>query len=81
MRSSLLVECPLSFVSDNSTTKQYNYQNATALIVTFTVNNHIKEEDNAMAEAWEKAFLDYVKNYNGTHVNISYLAEVRCCVV
>ena len=31
------------------------YSNATALIVTFVVNNHLDKEKNAKAEAWEKA--------------------------
>ena len=31
------------------------YSNATALIVTFVVNNYLDEEKNAKAEAWEKA--------------------------
>ena len=31
------------------------FSNATALIVTFIVNNHLDEEENAKAEAWEEA--------------------------
>eukprot|EP00117_Sycon_ciliatum_P015360 scpid11669/ scgid3077/ Niemann-Pick C1 protein len=36
------------------------YTNATALLVTFVVNNHVNEEENKMAEAWEKRFLDFI---------------------
>ena len=31
-----------------------NYLNATALVITFVVNNHLDEADNKKAEAWEK---------------------------
>ena len=53
-----------------------DYQTAEALIITFIVNNHLDESANKMAETWEKAFLDYLKNYNSTKINITYSAEV-----
>ena len=54
-----------------------NYQNATALIVSFTVNNHLDDKQNQMAKIWEKAFLEYVSDLNLTFTNRSYSAEVR----
>lgn len=54
-----------------------NYQNATALIVSFTVNNHLDDTQNQMAKIWEKAFLDYVKDPNITFfTNMTFMAEV-----
>ena len=54
----------------------FNYQNATTLIITYTVNNHLEESDNRMAEAWEKAYLDYLKSYKGQYINVTFLSEV-----
>lgn len=53
-----------------------NYNNASTLIVSFTVNNHLADKDNEMAEIWEDGFLKYIKNYTGKHVDISFSAEV-----
>ena len=54
-----------------------DYISATALIVTFVVNNHVDERENQKAKAWEKAFLDFVRNYKGKYIDISFSAEVR----
>ena len=50
---------------------EYNYDTATALLVTFLVNNHIDKDsdDYKMAEAWETAFLNYLHSYTKEHVN------------
>ena len=53
-----------------------DYQTAEALIITFIVNNHLDESANKMAETWEKAFLEYLDNYNSSIINITYSAEV-----
>lgn len=53
-----------------------DYQSATSLIITFIVNNHLNKSANKMAETWEKAFLNYLKDYTGTYINITYSAEV-----
>jgi Niemann-Pick C1 protein len=53
-----------------------DYQTAEALIITFVVNNHLDEGANKMAETWEKAFLEYLDNYNSSKINITYSAEV-----
>ncbi|KAL3891661.1 hypothetical protein ACJMK2_003913 [Sinanodonta woodiana] len=52
-----------------------NYQNSTAFVLTFVVNNHLNEKDNAMAEAWEKVFIDYLKNYKNDHMIIAFSSE------
>lgn len=56
-----------------------NYNNATALIVTFPVNNHVQDEDNQLAKIWEAAFLDYIKgiSHELNHTHVTYMAEVR----
>lgn len=55
-----------------------NYQNATALVITFVVNNYLDETMNKKAEAWEQQFLTFLKNYtsNNPNVSIAYSAEV-----
>jgi Niemann-Pick C1 protein len=54
-----------------------NYDNATALIVTFVVNNHLEESQNKMAEAWEQGYIDYLKGLKGhlNHTKITFLSE------
>ena len=50
-----------------------NYEQAQALIITFVVKNHDNEEDNKKAEAWEKEFINYLKNWekNGSRLNLT----------
>ena len=50
-----------------------NYEQAQALIITFVVKNHDNEEDNKKAEAWEKEFINYLKNWekDGSRLNLS----------
>ena len=55
------------------------YENASALIITFIVNNHVNESQNAWAEAWEAEFIKYLKNYKGQYINISFSSEVSFC--
>ena len=57
----------------------FNYQNATALIVTFTVNNHVDDADNTLAKIWEQGFLDYISTYTSDNLEVSYMAEVSSC--
>lgn len=45
-------------------------------MITFIVNNHVKEEDNAKAEAWEKEFIKFMKSYKNSNMTISFSAEV-----
>eukprot|EP00042_Codosiga_hollandica_P056108 m.801614 g.801614 ORF g.801614 m.801614 type:complete len:1472 (+) comp59272_c0_seq61:311-4726(+) len=51
-----------------------NYMNATAIILTLPLVNHVDEDLNGPAEAWEKVFLDFMDNLNSTF-DIAYSAE------
>lgn len=55
------------------------YENATTMIITFVVNNHQDKSKLGKQMAWEKAFLEYMKEYvkdpaNG-NLTISFSAE------
>ncbi|XP_043226344.1 NPC intracellular cholesterol transporter 1-like [Amphibalanus amphitrite] len=52
-----------------------HYQNATALLVTFLVHNTQDPEQLGRAMAWEKAFLDYMVNYEHPNMDIAYYTE------
>ncbi|CAH2284946.1 Niemann-Pick C1 [Pelobates cultripes] len=53
-----------------------NYNNATALVITFPVNNfHNDTEKLNKAKAWEQEFIRFVKNYNNSNLSISFSAE------
>lgn len=58
-----------------------NYDSATAMLVTFLLNNHLDDADNNMAMAWEQAFLDIVQNFTSNFISISYSAEVGVLLV
>ena len=55
------------------------YENATTMIITFLVNNHQDKSKLNKAMAWEKVFLEYMKEYvqNSSNANltISFSAE------
>ncbi|MGH0133736.1 UNVERIFIED_CONTAM: hypothetical protein FKN15_025418 [Acipenser sinensis] len=53
-----------------------NYNNATALVITFPVNNyHNNTEKLNKALAWEKEFVKFVKNYSNPNLTISFNSE------
>lgn len=53
-----------------------NYNNATALVITFPVNNfHNDTERINKAKAWEEAFIKFVKSYNNTNLSIAFSTE------
>lgn len=54
-----------------------NYNESTALVITFVVNNHVDEAQNEKAKAWEKEFLNFMKNFSDPDMIIAYSAEVR----
>ena len=57
-----------------------NYENATALVVTFVVNNYKDSAFQHKAQEWEKLFLAWVEAYkerNDSNISIVYSAEVR----
>ncbi|KAM6275301.1 NPC intracellular cholesterol transporter 1 [Spheniscus humboldti] len=53
-----------------------NYNNATALVITFPVNNYYNDSRKLMkALAWEKKFINFLKNYDNPNLTISFSAE------
>uniref|UniRef100_A0AAY4BYF5 SSD domain-containing protein n=1 Tax=Denticeps clupeoides TaxID=299321 RepID=A0AAY4BYF5_9TELE len=53
-----------------------NYNNATALVITFPVNNyHNDTKKLGKALAWEKEFIDFVKNYSNPNLTIAFSSE------
>jgi len=54
-----------------------NFENSTALVMTFTVLNTKEESFQQMALDWEDAFLSLIRNFTSDNISISYSAEVR----
>ncbi|XP_070796687.1 NPC intracellular cholesterol transporter 1 isoform X1 [Pituophis catenifer annectens] len=53
-----------------------NYNNATALVITFPVINYYNDTEKIMKVlAWEKEFINFVKNYDNPNLTISFSAE------
>ncbi|XP_065174717.1 NPC intracellular cholesterol transporter 1-like [Sycon ciliatum] len=52
-----------------------SYMNATALVVTYLVNNHVDAAMNKPAEEWEKRFLETVESFNKT---VSFYTKQQC---
>ena len=52
-----------------------NYADASTLVVTFVINNHDDDSKNARAKAWEKRFIDYLKNFEDDHLEVAFMAE------
>ncbi|XP_061187973.1 NPC intracellular cholesterol transporter 1-like [Saccostrea echinata] len=52
-----------------------NYNESTAMVITFVVNNHVDEAQNEKAKAWEKEFLNFMKNFSDPDMIIAYSAE------
>ncbi|XP_007487676.1 NPC intracellular cholesterol transporter 1 isoform X1 [Monodelphis domestica] len=53
-----------------------NYNNATALVITLPVNNYYNNTEKLQkAQAWEKEFINFVKNYKNPNLTISFSAE------
>ncbi|XP_020791717.1 NPC intracellular cholesterol transporter 1 [Boleophthalmus pectinirostris] len=53
-----------------------NYNNATALVITFPLNNY-KDDDvhKGKAMAWEKEFIRFMKNYRQPNLTVSFSSE------
>jgi Niemann-Pick C1 protein len=58
---------------NNRTKAQYG--NATALIITYVINNHKNVSENEAAEAWEKEVIDFMKRYSNPNMTISFSTE------
>lgn len=52
-----------------------DYRLAKSLVITIVVNNHLDEEKNKMAEAWEKAFIEFMKKFSSPNMTIAFSAE------
>ncbi|XP_029561154.1 NPC intracellular cholesterol transporter 1 [Salmo trutta] len=53
-----------------------NYNNATALVITFPVNNYHNDTVKlGKALAWEKEFISFLKNYSNPNLTISFNSE------
>ncbi|XP_062836513.1 NPC intracellular cholesterol transporter 1 [Anolis carolinensis] len=53
-----------------------NYNNATALVITFPVQNYYNDTEKLnKALAWEEEFIKFVKNYSNPNLTISFTTE------
>nr|XP_019965833.1 PREDICTED: Niemann-Pick C1 protein [Paralichthys olivaceus] len=53
-----------------------NYNNATALVITFPLNNYLNDSDRmGKALAWEKEFINFMKNFKNPNLTIAFSAE------
>jgi len=51
------------------------YGNATAILLTFIINNNKNPEDNKKAEAWELAVVKFLKEFKNPNMTISFSTE------
>ena len=66
-----------------------NYENASALVITFPMNNFQQNETFLkLAEAWEQEFINILRNFSestrdddNTKIEVSYMAEVNLCTL
>ena len=54
-----------------------NYAGATALIANYIVENHVDPSRNEPAKAWERVFIDYLKEFEAraVHFDLAYTSE------
>ncbi|XP_028284138.1 NPC intracellular cholesterol transporter 1 [Parambassis ranga] len=53
-----------------------NYNNATALVITFPINNYLNDSVRlGKAQAWEKEFIQFMKNFKNPNLTIAFNAE------
>uniref|UniRef100_A0A7N8YL89 Niemann-Pick disease, type C1 n=1 Tax=Mastacembelus armatus TaxID=205130 RepID=A0A7N8YL89_9TELE len=53
-----------------------NYNNATALVITFPINNYLNDSVRLeKALAWEKEFINFMKNFKNPNLTIAFSAE------
>ena len=64
-------------VFQNSFFSGDNYENSTALVITFAVQNTKDEKFQQMALDWEEQFLRLVSSYSSDNISVSYSAEVN----
>ncbi|XP_076838212.1 NPC intracellular cholesterol transporter 1 [Brachyhypopomus gauderio] len=52
------------------------YSNATALVITFPVNNYLHDEEKlGRARAWEKEFVSFLKKYSNPNLTVAFNSE------
>ncbi|XP_047225004.1 NPC intracellular cholesterol transporter 1 [Girardinichthys multiradiatus] len=53
-----------------------NYNNATALVITFPLNNYLNDSVKmGQALAWEKQFIKFMKNFSNPNLTVAFSAE------
>ncbi|XP_012710963.2 NPC intracellular cholesterol transporter 1 [Fundulus heteroclitus] len=53
-----------------------NYNNATALVITFPLNNYLNDSVKmGQALAWEQEFIRFMKNFNNPNLTVAFSAE------
>ncbi|CAL8345138.1 unnamed protein product [Merluccius merluccius] len=53
-----------------------NYNNATALVITFPVNNYLNDTTRVgKAKAWEQEFIRFMKSYDNPNLTVSFSSE------
>lgn len=55
--------------------KGNDYKSSEALVITFVVNNHLAEEKNKKAEAWEKVFIEKMRSFSSPNMTVSFSSE------
>ena len=58
-----------------------NYENATALVVTYNLYNYDSKEFQKNATAWEAEFLKLMDSYESENITIAHSAEVRVFIM
>ncbi|KAG0411217.1 hypothetical protein HPB47_011648, partial [Ixodes persulcatus] len=53
-----------------------NYANSSALVITLMVNNYIDQSLVAPAIAWERLFIETLKNFSHPNMSVSFLSEI-----
>ena len=53
-----------------------SYTEANSIIITILVNNHVDDDKNNQSKIWEKAFVEYMKSFNDSIMDVSFLSEV-----
>lgn len=55
--------------------QNYDYKQATGVVLTFLLNNKVSKSELIPAMEWEKLFVDHLKNYKNDFMDIAYMAE------
>lgn len=51
------------------------YGNASALVITYIINNHKDAQKNEPAMAWEKEVIEFLKNFSNPNMTVSFSTE------